>query len=835
VPSLTRAEAERRRSLLDVQEYVLDFDLTDGESAACFVSTSTIRFTCNAPGSDTFVDVKADALLRAELNGQPVEVERWVDGRLHLSALEGTNVLVVSARMQYSRTGEGMHRYTDPQDGLVYVYSQAGAEDTPRLFACFEQPDLKAPFTVTVTAPADWTVLANAAGAADSPGRWRFEPTPPLSTYLVAVAAGPYAGVHDSHGPVALGLWCRASLTPHLDVERLFDTTKRGLDYFQGLFGTTYPFGKYDQIMVPELNWGAMENPGLVTFQDERYLPRGTTTEADREELAGVQLHEMAHMWFGDLVTMRWWDDLWLNESFAEYLAHRALVDATEHADAWTTFSVKRKAWGYHADQLSTTHPVATDADDTAEALGNFDGISYAKGASALRQLAAWVGDQAFVAGLRAHLDAHRFGNATLADFVQAVADASGRDVATWADRWLRTAGVSTLAVETAVADGRYTGARVVQTVPDRHPTPRPHTAGIGLFDLVGGTLSRRTTIEVDVDPAHSTAVPALLGQDAAALLLPNDGDLTFALTALDDTSLTTVLSHLDGLDDPLARALVWTSLWHMVGAGQLPPSTYVDVVRRGLSRHDGTPVTTMVLTRAVTAATMWSGAATEATSERFAAWCLAEVGESPPGSDVQLELARAWARATSDADLLETWASDDGLPAGLRLDTDLRWRLVQRLAALGAVGPSRLDAEYDRDRTTAAWLSRLTAGAALATAEAKESSWASAVGGGLSNHELQAVGRGFWQWGQATLLTPYRERYATVLPGLARTASNAVLDDFGRLLFPRTLIDQATVAAAEQLLATTDLPAPARRIVAECRDDVLEGLRATAAEQGSV
>ncbi len=830
MPTLTRAEAQERRRLLDVHEYLLDFDLTDGETAPCFVSTSTIRFSCTTPGSDTFVDLKADALLQAELNGQPVDAERWVDGRLHLTALEGTNVLVVSARMPYSRTGEGMHRYTDPQDGLVYVYSQAGAEDTPRLFACFEQPDLKAPFTVTVTAPSHWTVLANAAGAAEPPGRWRFEPTPPLSTYLVAVAAGPYAGVHGTHGPVGLGLWCRASLAPHLDAERLFDTTRRGLDYFQDLFGTEYAFGKYDQIMVPELNWGAMENPGLVTFRDEHYLPRGTTTEADREALARVQLHEMAHMWFGDLVTMRWWDDLWLNESFAEYLANRALVDATEYTDAWTTFAVERKAWGYHADQLSTTHPVATDADDTEEALGNFDGISYAKGASALRQLAAWLGDHAFVMGLRAHLDAHRFGNATLADLVQALADAGGRDVATWAERWLRTAGVSGLTVETAVRRGEYTGARVVQTVPDRHPMPRPHSMRVGLYDLSGAALRRRTSIDVDVAPAHSTAVPALLGLPSADLVLPNDGDLTFALTALDDRSLSTALSHLDGLEDPLARALVWTTLWQMVGAGRLAPTTYLDLVRSGRSDRDGTAVTAMVLGRAVTAATIWSADRSGTDARRLADWCLARCQDAEPGGDVQLELVRAWARVTPDVDLLDRWTRADGLPAGLDLDTDLRWRLVLRLAALGAVDERRLDQEYERDRTSAAWLARWSARAALADEGAKESAWRSAVAGELSNHELRAVGRGFWQHEQHDVLTPYRERYGEALPQVAATSSLAILEAFGRLLFPRTLVEQQTVGAAETLLRRDDLTPPARRLVAECRDDVLEGLRAISA-----
>jgi aminopeptidase N len=841
--ALTHGDARARAALIAVREYAVDLDLTGADAddpssgaAPTFGSRSTISFTCTTPGSTTFVEVWADEVSSATLNGQALDLSGLRDGRLPLPDLRADNELVVTGRFAYSRTGEGLHRYRDPQDGLVYLYSQTFLNDAQRVFACFDQPDLKAPFTFTVTAPPDWTVLTNTAGTQVSPGRWQFERSAPLATYFAAVAAGPYAGVQDSHDGIALGLYSRRSMRPHLDPDRLLATTKQGLDYYHGLLGIRYPFGKYDQVMVPEFNAGAMENPGLVTFRDERYLRRGTTTRADREELAGVQLHEMAHMWFGDLVTMRWWDDLWLNESFAEYLAHRALVAATEHELAWTTFAVRRKAWGYHADQLSTTHPVATDADDTAEALGNFDGISYAKGASALRQLAAWVGDDAFVAGLRAHLQAHRFGNATLADFVQAVADASGQDVATWADRWLRTAGVSTLAVETAARDGRYVGARVVQIVPDGHPTPRPHTMHVGLYDRSESGLRRRSSLQVDVEADHSTAVAALVGEARADLVLPNDGDLTWALTALDETSLATVLDHLHDLDDPPARALVWATLWQMVGAGSLAPSTYLRVVRQGLRaaddpRHgDGPAVTTMVLARAVTAATLWSGETTAAESEQLASWLRQQAGTSPAGGDVQLELSRAWTKVTRDQDALQAWAAGDDLPSGLVLDTDLRWRVVQQLAVLGAVDDHRLDVEYDRDRTSAAWLARSGARSALASAEAKEAAWTSAVGGSLSNHELEAVGRGFWQPGQAALLAPYRERYAADLPGLARTASAATLDDFGRLMFPRTLVEPASVDVAERLLAEPDLPAPARRIVAECRDDVLEGLRAISA-----
>ncbi|MGH3324658.1 MAG: aminopeptidase N, partial [Streptomyces sp.] len=456
---LTRAEAQLRAQLIDVERYVVDLDLTRGEEV--FGSVTTVRFAVREGqgGADTFAEVRPTALVRAELDGVALAPDAFAEGRLSLRGLaEGAHELRVVAEMPYSRVGEGMHRFTDPADGRVYVYTQCFMTDASLVFACFDQPDLKAVFEVSVTAPEDWTVLGNGVARKAGGGRWEFAPTPLLSTYLVAVVAGPYHSVRTEHAGLPFGLHVRRSLGEFLDAdaEELLDVTRRCFDRYHEIFDEPYPFDSYDQAFVPEFNAGAMENPGLVTFRDE-YVFRSAVTEQQRQTRGVTVAHEMAHMWFGDLVTLRWWDDTWLNESFAEYMGCQVLSEATRFTDAWTDFAVARKGWGYDADQRPSTHPVAPAPElvpDTAEALLNFDGISYAKGASALRQLVAWLGERGFLAGVNDHLTRHRFGNAALADFIDSMARASGRDVHGWAERWLRTTGVDTLTPRVAEGNG---------------------------------------------------------------------------------------------------------------------------------------------------------------------------------------------------------------------------------------------------------------------------------------------------------------------------------------------------------------------------------------------
>ncbi|MFN8190030.1 MAG: aminopeptidase N, partial [Nocardioidaceae bacterium] len=505
--NLSRDEAATRGSLLSVESYTIDLDLTVSDKV--FESTTVIRFSCSEPGASTFADLNGATIHEITLNGRtldPFEVYR--EQRIQLDGLAADNELRVFCELPYSHTGEGLHRFVDPADNRVYLYTQFEVPDARRVYTTFEQPDLKATFTFNVTAPDHWTVISNSPTPepeqlGDGKAAWHFAPTERISTYITALVAGEYHAVYDDyvgrHGTIRLGHFSRQSIAQHLDHEELNKITKQGFAFFEDAFDYPYPFGKYDQAYVPEYNMGAMENAGCITFRDE-YLPRSRQVHSFYEARANTVLHEMAHMWFGDLVTMKWWDDLWLNESFAEWASHHAMVEATEFTEAWTGFTNARKNWAYRQDQLPSTHPIAADNYDLQAVEVNFDGITYAKGASTLKQLVAWVGIEEFLAGLRDYFKAHEFANSEFSDLLAALEKASGRELTTWAQEWLQTSGVNTLAPDFEVGDdGAFTRFAVAQTAAEEFPTIRRHRIGIGLYDLVDGALTRRTSLEIDV------------------------------------------------------------------------------------------------------------------------------------------------------------------------------------------------------------------------------------------------------------------------------------------------------------------------------------------------
>ncbi|WP_461029354.1 aminopeptidase N, partial [Streptomyces sparsus] len=593
---LTRDEAQTRAHLLDVHRYTIDLDLTRGEEV--YGSTTRVDFTARTDG-DTFVEVRPAAVRRVVLDGRELAPEAE-GGRIRLDALTpGTHHLLVEADMRYSHTGEGMHRFTDPADGLTYLYTQCCQSDAPLVFACFDQPDLKAEFDVTVTAPEGWTVLGNGVTTPveGSPGRWECATTPPISTYLMAVAAGPYHSVRTEHAGLPFGLHVRRSLAEHLDADaaELLDITRRCFDRYHEIFDEPYPFDSYDQAFVPEFNSGAMENPGLVTFRDE-FIHRSAVTDTQRQSRGMVIAHEMAHMWFGDLVTLRWWDDIWLNESFAEYMGFQVLADATHWTGTWTDFAINRKSWGYDADQRPSTHPVAPapeDVPDTAAARLNFDGISYAKGASALRQLVSWLGPKNFLAGINEHFTRHRFGNATLADFLDSLAGSTDRDVHTWAGHWLRTTGVDTLTPEPG--PGKEPGTWQLDV---RHDGSRPHRVLAGCYDRAPADPARlvlRDRVEVDVPQPPGRTALTLPGPRPDLVLL-NDQDLGYAKVRLDPDSWACAREALSGLPDPLSRAVVWNAARDMVRDGELPPAAYLEAAAAHLPRESDNAVVQGVL-----------------------------------------------------------------------------------------------------------------------------------------------------------------------------------------------------------------------------------------------
>ncbi len=690
---ITRDEAQLRAQLLDVHRYTIELDLTTGDET--FDSRTVIRFSARSDG-DTFVELKPAELRAVTLDGQPLDPESFHDDRLPLKNLTaGEHELCVDAVMRYSRTGEGMHRFTDPTDGETYVYTQLFLDDVQRVFAAFDQPDLKAVFDLTVTAPQGWTVLANGITEHLGEGRWKAAPTPLISTYLVAVAAGPWHSVRTEHRGLPFGIHCRRSLAPHLDAdtEEILEVTRACFDRYHEKFEEPYPFDSYDQAFVPEFNAGAMENPGLVTFRDE-FVYRSAVTDTERQTRAMVIAHEMAHMWFGDLVTLKWWDDIWLNESFAEYMGYQTTLEATRFTEPWVEFGVTRKAWGYDADQRPSTHPVAPEAvDDTAAALLNFDGISYAKGASALRQLVAWLGEKDFLAGINIHFQRHKFANATLADFIDSLAAATERDVHAWADAWLSTTGVDTLTPAMKSANGACT-----LTV-DRAGS-RPHRVSVGLYDrdlTDEGRLVLRERIGLDVPQTD----PQPIGKRPALLLL-NDGDLTYAKVRFDGESFESIRAALSGLPDPLTRAVVWNALRDAVRDGELPPSAYLETARTHLPLETDLALVQGVLAfaSAHVADRYLRPEDRPAALATLTALCRDLLRRTEDGDNPGLRLiaVRHFVDVAAHPDAIAAWLADGTVPGGPELDPDLRWRILGRLAVLGATDEAAIAAELDRE-----------------------------------------------------------------------------------------------------------------------------------------
>ncbi|MFE9179017.1 aminopeptidase N [Streptomyces sp. NPDC007126] len=822
---LTRDEAQTRSRLLDVHHYAIDLDLTRGDET--FDSRTVIRFTVrgDTDSTDTFVEVKPAELRAVTLDGQPLDPAALDENRLALKNLApGEHELRVDAAMRYSRTGEGMHRFTDPTDGETYVYTQLFLDDVQRVYAAFDQPDLKAVFDLTVTAPEGWTVLANGITEHTGGGRWKAATTPLISTYLVAVAAGPWHSVRTEHRGLPFGIHCRRSLAPHLDADadELFDVTRACFDRYHEKFTEPYPFDSYDQAFVPEFNAGAMENPGLVTFRDE-FVFRSAVTETQRQTRAMVVAHEMAHMWFGDLVTLRWWDDIWLNESFAEYMGYQTTAEATRFTDTWTDFGVTRKAWGYDADQRPSTHPVAPeDVRDTASALLNFDGISYAKGASALRQLVAWLGEKDFLAGINTHFERHKFANASLADFIDSLAAATDRDVHAWADAWLRTTGVDTLTPSIAGDNG----SRVLTV----HRTgERPHRIAVGLYDQDPGEEGRLTPRErLDIDVPQDGPRP--IGK-LPALVVLNDGDLSYAKIRFDADSFRAVRESLSGLPDPLTRAVVWNALRDAVRDGELPAATYLDIARTHLPHE-----TDLALVDGVLAFAAGQVADRYVTPEErpaalntLAELCRDLIRRTEDGDHPGLRLIAVRHRISTAAhpDTIAAWLADGTVPGGPELDPELRWRILTRLAVLGATDEAAIAAELANDPSATGQEGAARCRAALPDAEAKARAWdAMFASDDLSNYLFTATAQGFWQPEQADLVAGYVPRYYTEAVALAARRGPAIADAAGRWAFPAHAVDADTLRLGRECLADAD-PIPAlRRKLTDQLDDLARALR---------
>ncbi|ANS78518.1 Membrane alanine aminopeptidase N [Serinicoccus hydrothermalis] len=848
--NLTRDEAAARSALIQTESYDVALDLTRG--AETFGTRTIVRFTCASPGEDTWIDFVGASVERVELNGTELDpATAWVDSRIALPGLAESNELTVEATGTYMNTGEGLHRFVDPADGEVYLYTQFEVPDSRRMYAAFEQPDLKATFAFTVTAPEHWQVISNeptpeptpAGEGADGPSAtWSFPATPPISSYITALVAGPYDVVRDSvstrAGEIPLGVFCRRSLTPHLDAENILDVTKKGFAFFEEEFDRAYPFTKYDQIFTPEYNMGAMENAGCVTIV-ENYVFRSKVTEAVVERRALTILHELAHMWFGDLVTMTWWDDLWLNESFAEWASTTAQAEATEWKDAWTTFGTAEKAWAYKQDQLSSTHPVAADMVDLAAVEVNFDGITYAKGASVLKQLVAYVGREPFRDGLRAYFAKHAWGNTTLRDLLAELEATSGRDLTSWSEVWLETAGVNTLTPEVEVADdGTITALEIVQTTPEEHPTQRPHRLAVGCYDLVEGVLRRTHRVELDVD-GERTEVTDLAGRPMPDLLLVNDDDLAYAKVRLDGRSLATALEHVRRIEDSLARALVLGAAWDMTRDGEMSASDYVRLVLTALpGETDSTLLRVLIQQVSAAALTYTAPGHRQAVVAELTAGLRAATLQAEGGSDAQLQLVTAWASfAQAEEDLVLVHALLDGERelAGLTIDQDMRWTLLTALATAGAVGEEEIAAERQRDNTATGHEKAARARAAQPSPEAKDKAWVDAVEtAGLSNSVLAAMALGFGRVHDEALLEPYVERYHAVIDRVWQERTHHIAESLAVGFYPLALASPQLLEASQTWLAEhPEASNSLRRTVAENRDAVARAVAAQEADAG--
>ena len=838
--NLSRAEAKERAEHLYVNSYAVTLDVTKGDET--FYSKSELSFTCNKPGYSTFIDAVGRSVISATLNGAAVDVSNFDGESIFLTNLAAENLLVIEIDAEYSKSGEGLQRSVDPSDGEVYLYSQGETAHIRNMFPCFDQPSLKATFTLTVTTPSHWEAVSNnpveSKVAKGDFLEWKFKTTPRIATYLDALIAGPYSHVHDLYKgqkEIPLGIYCRKSMMQYLDPEDIFLITKQGFEYFEKVFGLAYPFEKYDQIAVVDFNFGAMENAGAVTFREDVLVFRSHMPEKSYLSRANTILHEMAHMWFGDMVTMSWWDDLWLNESFAEWSSYLALSEATRFKGAWTEFNSARKNWAYRQDQLSSTHPIIADMVDMEAVNANFDGITYAKGASVLHQLVAHVGRPQFIAGLQKYFAKHAWGNTTLNDLLVELEAASGRKFDTWVNTWLQTAGVNTLRPQLEIDGDTYKSVVISQEsplVPQGSKELRPHRLAVGLYDISGESLNLRKSVELDVVGA-STVVSELAGEKLADLLLINDRDLSYAKLRFDDRSIATLKKYLGRLNDPLARAVTWAAIWDMHRDAQISSADFIEVALSGLAGESDDAIVNIVIGQLGTSV---EGYASDANRNKYREllangfWKLLQ--SSAPASDLQLLYSRAFAsNAHTPAQITQVRGILNGEIHGLKVDSDRRWDFLIALTERGATTQAELDAELAVDNTTSGNLFYESAKAATPNAEAKAYAFNKVMDETAPTSVRSALVAGFQRPIQRHLLTPFVDLYFENLLSEWNAKSYEGAAKYVSGMYPSWIISQSTLDKTNAWLdgVGKDAPAVLRKLVKESQDGIIRALKVAA------
>jgi aminopeptidase N len=842
--NLSRAEAADRSAHLKIHHYEVTLDVTTGDET--FYSKSKVTFACSKPGYSTFIDAVGKRLISATLNGKAIEASEFTGQSLFVKDLQAENELVVEVEAIYSKTGEGLQRSVDPVDNEVYLYSQGETAFIRNMYPCFDQPDLKSTFDFTVIAPAHWEVISNNPvknkSDVDGKKKWEFTTTPIMSTYITAVVAGPYAHVHDEYNgkkKIPMGIYCRKSLFQHLDADEIFLVTKQGFEYFERVFGLAYAFDKYDQIAVVDFNWGAMENAGCVTFREELLVFRSKVTERMYNARANTILHEMAHMWFGNLVTMKWWDDLWLNESFAEWSSYLALVEATRFKNSWAGFNAERKNWAYRQDQLSSTHPIAADMVDIETVKANFDGITYAKGASVLHQLVAHVGRDNFISGLQVYFAKHAYRNTTLKDLLDELEAKSGRSLDSWVATWLQTAGVNTLRPEVKLSGDTYESIAIKQEpplIPAGSTEKRPHRMAVGLYDLKGDVLSRRTSVELDV-VGELTSVNELKGEKVADLLLINDKDLSYAKIRFDQRSIETLKSHLGKLNDNLSRALCWSAAWDMLRDAEISSSDFIEIAIAGLPGEDDITTVTALGNQLTSAIEVYAAPKNRDSLREKIATVMGDLLErAKPGSDFQLQFARIFASlAHTPAQGAKIRELLDGKLNGLTIDADLRWHLLICLVERGLAGANEIDAELQRDNTLTGQLARERCIAAQPNLEAKERAFKTATENfEISNWMRLSAIQGFARPLHREFHAKFIDRYFGLILDIYNTKSYEDSSNIIDLLFPSYVVSNETLAKTDAWLTSTgkDAHPTLRRHVLEAKDSLVRALKVQAVDR---
>ena len=837
--NISRKEAAERSATISTHSYQVSIDVTKGNEY--FLTKSVVKFSAKS-GASTFIDAVGRKVLTAKLNGIDVDTSNYDGESIFLKNLADENELVVELEALYSKTGEGLQLSVDPVDNEVYLYSQGETAYIRKMYPCFDQPDLKATFQLTVVAPSHWEIISNSPvkevkSLDEKSKQWEFLPTPRISTYITALVAGPYYHVHDEYEgqkKVPLGIYCRKSLAKYLDPEEIFLVTKQGFEYFEKVFGLAYPFEKYDQIAVVDFNWGAMENSGCVTFLERLLVFQSKATQQLYDQRANTILHEMAHMWFGNMVTMKWWDDLWLNESFAEWSAHLAASEATRFTHAWTAFNSARKNWAYRQDQLGSTHPIVSDMVDIETVNANFDGITYAKGASVLQQLVAHVGRENFIAALRNYFAKHAFKNTTLDDLLIELEKTSGRDLKPWVATWLQTAGVNTLRPEIVVSDNKYSKVNVLQEfpkIPAGSKELRPHRLAVGLYDIKGDKLVRRESVELDVS-GTSTSVDGLISEDQADLLLINDKDMSYAKLRLDDRSIATLKTHIGKVDDDLTRSMLWAVIWDMLRDAELSATDFIEILLSGIEAETNISVVTSLGAQLQTAIEFYANPKHRDQLRTKSANKILEIlNRAKAGDDFQLQFTRLFAALADNDQIKELKEILSGKLNGLVLDLDMRWLLTNSIAERGGFTRADLDAELAKDNSLSAQLSHALGLAALPDVEAKKIAWHKITKEEMTSAFREKTLQGFMRATQRELLAAWVDPYFDNLLEMWGKKSYDISSSYVELCYPSLQISQSLVGKTNNWLAYEgkDAAAGLKRLLGEARDSLVRALAAQA------